>query len=496
MEHTATCDCCTKGVTQYEKARQEYFLVVADLELSEVGGLLLSMRTATRFYVGSVVALSALAAATLYVWGPAVPEGAWPAIAVLGVLAIAADMLAYTLPQSAIGSISFIPYFAAAIIVPAWPTVAAIALIRFGFEITSKRDVTKRVFNIAQHSLAESTAIWIYTGLGGHALLSLKGLSSFSILTHSAGLPALVAFWVGLALNNVLVLGVISLSSGRSFLKTWLQNSSAMVLMDLITAPLILFFAWVYASFGWIAAATLWVPILGLRQVHKTNIELERTNEELLQLMVKSLEARDPYTSGHSRRVQHYSAVIARAIGMGERDIEQTSQAALLHDVGKIHEKYAHVLAKTDKLTPEEWTLIQEHPVDGAELVATMTRLRDIVPAIRHHHENWDGTGYPDGLAGELIPESARIIRFADTIDAMTTERPYRAPLTEAQVRAEVVRCRGTQFDPMIADKLLSSPLWATLFASPAIPESVAAARLSVIALNAAERKAKSVRGA
>jgi len=118
---------------------------------------------------------------------------------------------------------------------------------------------------------------------------------------------------------------------------------------------------------------------------------------------------------------------------------------------------------------------MQEHPADGANLVATMTRLRDVVSSIRHHHENWDGTGYPDGLAGESIPLASRIIRFADTIDAMTTKRPYRLPLTEAQVKAEVARCRGTQFDPLIADRLLSSALWPTLFASPTIGEKTRA---------------------
>jgi len=156
--------------------------------------------------------------------------------------------------------------------------------------------------------------------------------------------------------------------------------------------------------------------------------------------------------------------MIARAIGLTERQIEHVSRAALLHDVGKIHEKYAPILSKDDKLTAEEWATMKEHPVDGAELVATMSKLRDVVPSIRHHHENWDGTGYPDGLAGELIPLASRIIRFADTIDAMTTERPYRAPLTETDVRHELVRCRGTQFDPTIADKLLSSHFWRMLF--------------------------------
>jgi len=236
-----------------------------------------------------------------------------------------------------------------------------------------------------------------------------------------------------------------------------------------VSIPLVFVFAWAYVYYGPLAAAVLWVPILGLRQIQRTNVELEQTNEELLELMVKSLEARDPYTSGHSRRVQHYSTIIGRAIGLRERDIDHLSRAALLHDVGKIYEKYAAVLSKQDKLTPDEWAIIQDHPADGANLVSTMTKLRDVVPAIRHHHENWDGTGYPDGLAGEQIPVASRIIRFADTIDAMTTERPYRAPLTESQVRAEVIRCRATQFDPQIADRLLSSPLWTSIFTSPSV---------------------------
>jgi putative nucleotidyltransferase with HDIG domain len=449
------------------------------------------MRIATRVYVSLIVALAAVGLAILYGYAPSTQPDAWMAVVVLVTLAIAADMLSFVLPQSAHGSIAFIPYFALAVINPSWTTVAVIAAVRVITEFAARREWTKGLFNVGQQTLAVTATIGVYRLVGGQSLLAIPELMSLSHVTRQAGGAALAAFASGLILNNVLVVGVIALQSGKSIWRVWFQNTGAMIVMDLITAPLVLFFAWVYAAFGWIAAATLWVPILGLRQVHKTNIELERTNEELLQLMVKSLEARDPYTSGHSRRVQHYSAIIARAVGLSERDVQQVGQAALLHDVGKIHEKYAPVLAKTDKLTPEEWALIQEHPVDGANLVATMTRLRGTVPSIRHHHENWDGTGYPDGLAGELIPEAARIIRFADTIDAMTTERPYRAPLTEAQVRAEIVRCRGSQFDPAIADKLLSSPLWRLLFASSSIGEPFSAPRLSVVATVPEDRRAR-----
>jgi HD-GYP domain-containing protein (c-di-GMP phosphodiesterase class II) len=136
----------------------------------------------------------------------------------------------------------------------------------------------------------------------------------------------------------------------------------------------------------------------------------------------------------------------------------------LLHDVGKIYDKYAPILSKESRLTPEEWAVIKEHPADGAELVATMTQLRHLVPAVRHHHENWDGSGYPDGLKGSDIPLASRIIMFADTFDAMTTKRPYRGPLGEAEVRAELVRCRGKQFDPEIADRLLTNDFWKSLF--------------------------------
>jgi HD-GYP domain-containing protein (c-di-GMP phosphodiesterase class II) len=204
-------------------------------------------------------------------------------------------------------------------------------------------------------------------------------------------------------------------------------------------------------------------------------------NTELLQLMVTTLEARDPYTSGHSRRVQAYAVLIARSMRVPERDVRRLSQAALLHDVGKIYEKYAPILSKAEKLTPEEWAIMQQHPADGERLVSTMTRLKDLVPAIRHHHEQWDGTGYPDGIAGDQIPLAARIIALADTIDAMTSHRPYRSALSEDQVRSELVRCRGRQFDPTLTDQILSAATWRKLFAPAREPTPHAQPALSVV---------------
>src|SRR5438046_3760127 len=134
--------------------------------------------------------------------------------------------------------------------------------------------------------------------------------------------------------------------------------------------------------------------------------------------MVKQIEAMEPYTSGHSRRVQQYARIIAREAGLHARHIDQIATAALLHDVGKYHEKYWPLLRKESKLTPEEKELLQSHPVRSAELVATISSFKGFVEnSVRHHHENFDGSGYPDGLAGENIPIGARVIMVADTMD-------------------------------------------------------------------------------
>jgi HD-GYP domain-containing protein (c-di-GMP phosphodiesterase class II) len=165
------------------------------------------------------------------------------------------------------------------------------------------------------------------------------------------------------------------------------------------------------------------------------------------------------------------SRQIAEAMRLPETQVERVAVSALLHDIGKIYEVFAPILQKPGRLTAEEWEVMKTHPARGAELVVTVSHLKYAVPSVRSHHENWDGTGYPDGLAGERIPLGARIITVADTIDALTTDRPYRRRLTPDDVRAELVRCRGTQFDPAVVDAVLSADLWNRLFPSNEAPE-------------------------
>ncbi len=421
-------------------------------------------------FAGATAVAACAATAVLYASSAPLPRNGIPALGILAGLALIAELLSILLPHGARGSIAFIPYLASALIVPHWYAIVAIVIVASITQFIVRSHFDRGLFNVAQHALTLSVAILVYRNLGGESFM-VAPQAGLAEITQRYGLPAISAYAVSFFVNTLTVSAGIAAIDGSPPLKVWRDLKLSSIGIDMLASPIVFLFAWAYAAKGAWAAAAVWVPIVGLRQVHKTNIELERTNQELLELMVKSIEARDPYTSGHSRRVQHYSSVISRALGLTDRESEQIGKAALLHDVGKIHEKYGPLLAKADRLSQEEWTVMQGHPVDGADLVATMTRLRELVSAIRHHHENWDGSGYPDGLAGEGIPLAARVIRFADTMDAMLTERPYRAALGYEAVRAEVIRCRGTQFDPELTDRLLASPSWATLFAPPAAPE-------------------------
>ncbi len=166
------------------------------------------------------------------------------------------------------------------------------------------------------------------------------------------------------------------------------------------------------------------------------------------------IDARDAYTKRHSENVTKYAVAIAREIKLSVEQVELISRAGLLHDIGKIGIR-DDVLLKPGKLTDEEFGIIKSHAARGAEIVATLPAFASISFLVRHHHERYDGKGYPDGKKGEEIELGARILAIADTFDAMTTDRPYRKALTLQEATAEVARCRGTQFDPALADSFL-----------------------------------------
>jgi len=170
--------------------------------------------------------------------------------------------------------------------------------------------------------------------------------------------------------------------------------------------------------------------------------------------LATAIDARDPYTRGHSEGVTHLAVQVARELGWGGADLEMLGFAALLHDVGKIGIPDA-ILHKVEPLTLDERNIIRLHPYYSAQIVKPVESLKHIVPWVYHHHERWKGGGYPDGLTGEEIPLASRIIAVADTYNAMTTDRPYRKGQTHEQAVAELQEHAGTQFDPQVVEAFL-----------------------------------------
>ena len=178
----------------------------------------------------------------------------------------------------------------------------------------------------------------------------------------------------------------------------------------------------------------------------------------MIQTLVKSLDARDPYTAGHSERVATYAVWIGKRLGFEEQTCEQLYKAALLHDIGKIGIP-DHILLKRERLTNEEFTTIKEHTVIGADILSNMEPKQSLTYAVqtaRSHHEKIDGKGYPDGLKGDEIPLFAKIVGVVDAFDAMTTVRPYSKGMQYELAAAELIRCKGTNFDPLIVDAFTS----------------------------------------
>jgi putative nucleotidyltransferase with HDIG domain len=192
------------------------------------------------------------------------------------------------------------------------------------------------------------------------------------------------------------------------------------------------------------------------RQLLDSYRRLEESALEAIESLNATVDAKDPYTAGHSQRVQRIAIAIGEELRLEEQRLDALRLGGLFHDIGKLAVPDT-ILTKPARLSDEEYELIKRHPGDGARIIEKLSRLRDAVPLIRHHHERWDGAGYPDGLAGEQIPLEAGIVGLADAWDAMTTDRPYHRALTLEEAVEEIRRGRGSQFAPDVVDAFFTA---------------------------------------
>lgn len=406
------------------------------------------MRKATQTVVAVTALLGVGSLAALFFVHPNASQNELNAALAFTVFSVFGALMPYSLSERVAASAVFVPVLASAVLVPSWISALSAGGVILLSQTVQRTGSAKTVFNVSQHLLAVGCSIAAFRLAGGTAAVSGGEILPLALIAQ------FLAFF---GANSAAVAAVVSAETKVPFFALWKENTLRGFAFDLIAIPFVFVFVKLYVEFGVLATSAAAALILIVRQLNSTNEELHRSNKELLELTVTTLEARDPYTSGHSRRVSQYCRMMGQALSLSTKEIERLTVAALLHDVGKIHEVFAPILSKPGKLTSEERAIMESHPIKGAELVRISSHLRDTVTPIRHHHEAWDGSGYPDALAGEAIPVFSRIIAIADTVDAMASDRPYRRGLTAERIRAEVTRMSGIQFDPRMVAVLISA---------------------------------------
>jgi len=284
-------------------------------------------------------------------------------------------------------------------------------------------------------------------GLAAELFRGSPGDLAASLAATSAG--ATIFF-----LANVLATAsIVSLRTGQQFRIVAVGDLKGFGVSLLALAPLAWLMSRIYTlPGGWWATLLFALPLYTTRLSYQKFVEMREMFTQTIGALAEAVDKRDPYTSRHSQRVKQIAVDIGRTMNVNEAELEALEWGGLLHDVGKIGVP-DNVLLKQERLTREERMIMNAHPVLGAEIIAPVTKLAPELPIIRHHHEWYNGSGYPDRLIGDEIPKLARILHVADAFEAMTSARPYRlTPLTGEEALKELRKFAGIQFDPAVVD--------------------------------------------
>lgn len=411
------------------------------------------------YFLVSLAALSAALFIASLSWSDLFTLSAYDLVGLLSfsALAILSEALAIDFSVGSEGrhvrsSIAFLPLLACTIVFSTAGAVTAVLIVLIFEELSSgNRAVSKVVYNISQGLLSIGFASVVFEWLGGeHAPASATTLD-IDLLPFTG---LVLTFFV----TNVLAISLFVALRGHQDVREIVQHISSNggnTLLGLLASPIAVFAAVLYKQFYVGGLLLITLPLLLVRYSYLSKVQLEQANRDLLTVLVKAIETRDPYTSGHSVRVSRLAHAIATDLQLTRRQISDVETAGLLHDIGKIDVGYAPLINKPSALSETERERIRTHATKGADLLQSLASLRDeVIDGVRHHHERYNGTGYPDGLAGDTIPIAARIIAVCDAVDAMLSDRPYRSALTLDEVRAELRRCAGSQFDPRIVEAI------------------------------------------
>jgi len=350
-------------------------------------------------------------------------------------------------------SIIFLPLLVSIVLFGPEATVLFIAVTGIVAEFfLRKKEPIRAVFNASQYILSTFLAGLAWEGFNTGALGVPDSSGQLPTPEYLTTTIAFITFgFVFLILNHGAVSFAIALNERVHLRKVWLGlvgRTGTNLALDFLVSPIAIAVALLYLQLGVPGLFIIVLPLLFIRQAYLRILELERANRDLLTALVKAIETRDPYTSGHSLRVASLAARIADAMGFSLKKQKDVETAALLHDIGKIESTYTEILSKPAGLTDEEREVIQSHVLKGVEVLEQLSSFSpDVIASVRGHHERVDGKGYPDGLRGDQIPIGAKIIKVCDAIDAMLSDRSYRRALTLEQVKEQLIIYSGIQFD-------------------------------------------------
>lgn len=324
-----------------------------------------------------------------------------------------------------------------------------IILIGFSFRILRVSGKYKHIFNTPVYGTLFNQCIFILPiAYGNYVYYRLGGAYNINNLYNE--IFAIMGFCLVICvINTLLISTILSITTNKKIIYCFINNMKLMILNILVMAPFGIILAYVFNEFAYGVVIIVLVPIVLTKYTFSLYIQSKSQYVQTVDALMLAMEARDKYTEGHSQRVAEISSNIAKELKYNDWKIEQINMAALLHDVGKIGID-DYILNKPGKLTTEEFDTIKTHPLIGYNILKNIKSLQNILPIIRNHHERYDGKGYPDAMSADDLSIDVFIVQLADSIDAMSTDRPYRKALHPDMVIEEVKKYSGSQFHPKI----------------------------------------------
>ncbi len=389
----------------------------------------------------------------------------WTSLLLFAALTVIAEQLAIDVSGRGKISVSVVIILGAAFLYHGVGILVTALAAALSMTIKSRSPMHRMLFNFGTVLLAARGADLLSASIVGTTLTAAPLITSI--------IPAAIAGLAYYAINQLLLCTARGLDEQRHPWQIWSSDYRWLWPHYVVLGSLGLIVALGYRDYGPVGVIALMAPVammhvafaqyVGQTRVYvedlqQMNSRLTDSYEATLHALSRALDTRDEETEEHSQRVRRYTELLARRLQISEADMHDMSRGALLHDIGKIGVPDA-ILLKPGKLTDAERLFMQKHPEIGYRMIAHIPFLARAALVVLHHHESFDGTGYPSGLSGEYIPLGARIFAIVDTFDAMTSDRPYRRALPIEDARGEITRCRGTQFDPKLVDIFLSIPI-------------------------------------